>query len=690
MLLRTVCNHPHIIEFYGVTKYNNEFYMVLQFADGGNLREYLRKNFTKLQWTNKIRIAKEIVHGLMFLHNHNIIHRDLHSKNVLIHQEQAKIADFGLSKQIDETSMTSNSIIRGMTAYIEPKCFLNQKYKRNKKSDVYSIGVILWEISSGKPPYQDISAFMLASYILNGKREKPIENTPTQYINLYEQCWDIDPVIRPETELIFETLKQLISNEKSIPNNNLIENIDFSENSPSDKQDYAIHSNSHVSSLYLPDTISIDFSTQKNINYQEAGWHGLKNIRVVVAIDFGTYSSFAYSNMNVPYEIITNYTWPNTTGVLKTNTALKYDQDFNVEAWGSPALVQKPSRRAERKNITSKTVELFKLHLANIPEKEKPMLPKGLDYKKAITDYLTEMGKLIKETIVYRWPNVNFMEQVLVIMTVPTEFTKQANDTIRECAYRAGLISNQYTEKLQLCTEPEAAAIYCMRTFKEIMSIEVGNSLMIVDCGDGTVDLTTWELLKHNRLGEITERSSDFCGSTYVDKEFIKFLRRKVSDSAVNLFYENHYGHLQYMMQEFCRRVKLPFTGNRIDFKTCEFDIEKLCPVLKQYVTGTPKIKLEDDDWIIDLKFEDVKAMFDPVIGKIIRLINGQLNTRVDSGTCAVIFLVGGFSESKFLKTRIKQEFGSQVRNIIVPKQPIAAIVRGAVYYGLNLLKLES
>ncbi|RIB24792.1 kinase-like domain-containing protein [Gigaspora rosea] len=269
MLLRKVCYHPHVIQFYGVTKVSSGFYMVLQFADGGNLREYLRRSFIQLQWTNKLCIAKEIAHGLMFLHNHDIVHRDLHSKNILIHQERAMIADFGLAKQMEEPSMASNSIICGMPAYTEPNCFVNNKYKRDKKSDIYSFGVILWEISSGKPPYQDLSIFMLGAHILEGNREKPIKDTPPQYVNLYEQCWDKDPTVRPEIETIFKTLKQLISKEKSIQNNNLTEYIDFNEglsSDISDIRDYAIRSDSHASSLYLPDTINIGFS---NIDCQK-------------------------------------------------------------------------------------------------------------------------------------------------------------------------------------------------------------------------------------------------------------------------------------------------------------------------------------------------------------------------------------------------------------------------------------
>ncbi|KAF0546086.1 kinase-like protein [Gigaspora margarita] len=118
-LIRKVCYHPNIITFYGVTKENNGYYnIVLQYANDGNLREYLKANFPRLLWADKLRIAKEIVLDLLFLHNNDVIHGDLHSKNILIHHGQPQIADFGLSKQIKETSVTSSSKIHGILAYM--------------------------------------------------------------------------------------------------------------------------------------------------------------------------------------------------------------------------------------------------------------------------------------------------------------------------------------------------------------------------------------------------------------------------------------------------------------------------------------------------------------------------------------------------------------------------------------------
>ncbi|CAB4400866.1 unnamed protein product [Rhizophagus irregularis] len=409
------------------------------------------------------------------------------------------------------------------------------------------------------------------------------------------------------------------------------------------------------------------------------------DIRVVVAIDFGTtFSGFAYANRSSP-EIITNDTWPQQIGPLKTNTVLQYDSNCqNVIKWGNPALAQRQSRRRSKDSSSSKTVELFKLHLGNIPQNEKPPLPSQLNYEKAISDYLRELGKLIKETISTRWQGIKFFKHVLLVISIPAEFDDHAKDTMRKCLYNAGLTDCKESKKVEFTTEPEAAAIYCMRNLEEQnKKIPINASFMVVDCGGGTVDLTTRKLLRDNKLSEITERTGDFCGGAYVDREFIKFLRRKLGESTINLLKENNYGQMQYMIQQFCQKSKFHFTGNINDFNSYEFDIEENCPILKQYCNDEIKEKMEDDDWIIDINFEDIKSMFDPVIGKIIRLIRGQLNS--SKNKCSAIFLVGGFSESKYLQMRVKEEFGKLVPSIIVPKQPISAIVRGACDYGLEM-----
>ncbi|CAG8544704.1 19684_t:CDS:2, partial [Racocetra fulgida] len=342
---------------------------------------------------------------------------------------------------------------------------------------------------------------------------------------------------------------------------------------------------------------------------------------------------FAFVHTHENEQLCTNETWPGEIGRLKTNTVLQYDDQFDhVEFWGYPALAKRPKRK-KNPQYEFKPVELFKLHLGNLFEDMKPKLP--VDYKKAITDYLREIGKLIKDTIITSWPSIEFHKNVLLVMTVPAEYSHRSRNIMRECVFNAGLTGEIDSEKLQFTTER-----------------------------GGTVDLTTRRLYNNNQLGEVTERAGDFCGSAWIDREFIKFLKRILGETPLNMLERSHYGQMQYMVQEFCKNVKFPFDGKDPNFS---YDLD----------LG------EENDWIIELDYMNVKNMFDPVVNRIINMIKIQLDNSNDK--CSMLFLVGGFSQSKYLQSRIKEECQQRVNSISVPVQPIASICRGAAYYGLSM-----
>jgi hypothetical protein len=128
---------------------------------------------------------------------------------------------------------------------------------------------------------------------------------------------------------------------------------------------------------------------------------------------------FAYAHKSNPKEIYVHHEWQEFTGCvnLKTPTVMTYKEDnglFNLKSWGYPAIIERPNRRNKFTNI--KFIERFKLHLSNM--ENKPYLPEGFDYKIAIIDYLREIGKVMKDTLKIRWRDINFYEQVLIIMTV--------------------------------------------------------------------------------------------------------------------------------------------------------------------------------------------------------------------------------------------------------------------------------
>ncbi|RIA95891.1 hypothetical protein C1645_816035, partial [Glomus cerebriforme] len=477
---------------------------------------------------------------------------------------------------------------------------------------------------------------------LENQKNKQLDEFKRKYDNLQEEIKRLNEKDNQSQQRILNLEKQK-SEELEIISRNLekalgkleLDKLDERNKSLNDDyykdKDYIQTEESEESEESVP---SKDKSNQTHNSHSENEHSSstfIKDIRVVVGLDFGTtYSGFSYCHVIDPKGICTNDQWS-----------------------------------------------------GNLPSSVRPWLPNGLNYKTAITDYLRKIGELIKETLERRWPNIDLLEQVLFVLTVPAEWSSNSINIMRECVFNAGLIGRRDSKNLQFTTEPEAVAIYCMNTIGREHSLTIESTFMVVDCGGGTVDLTTRELLANNKLSEITVRTGEYCGSTFIDEEFIKFLRRILGNDAIEQFRNNHYGQLQYIVQEFCWRGKFPFTGNPSNYSPCELDIEKCAPALLQYVSEEVRNRLEDDDWIIEIRFNDIKQMFDPVVDRILSLMKDQL--RNAQKTCSTIFLAGGFSESRYLQTRIRQEFRHIVPTIIVPIHPITAISRGAVLYGLSL-----
>ncbi|RIA89586.1 kinase-like domain-containing protein [Glomus cerebriforme] len=220
-LQRDVDYHGNIIRFYGITKLESEnkihqaksYLLVMEYADGGTLRNYLNENFNKLTWNKKYNLAYQLACAVSCLHDEGIVHRDLHSCNVLVNHDSIKLADFGLSKRIEEASKSKSKLL-GMVPYIDPKSLMDSKNQTElkKKYDVYSIGVLLWEISSGIPPFHgEAYDFSLMYKILQGRREKIVPNTPDDYARLFTECWDDEPNNRPFMHDVVKRLKMFIT-----------------------------------------------------------------------------------------------------------------------------------------------------------------------------------------------------------------------------------------------------------------------------------------------------------------------------------------------------------------------------------------------------------------------------------------------------------------------------------------------
>jgi len=151
-------------------------------------------------------MAFSVARSMDYLHSCNLIHRDLKSLNLLVNQHfEIKICDFGLSRVIDRNQpMTANI---GTVCWVAPEIFSNKKLY-TEKADVYSYGVILWELLVRKMPFEDEEAFTIPLLVAKGKRPKMPKEVPKGWDKLIKNCWHQKPAKRPSFSEIMTILEQ--------------------------------------------------------------------------------------------------------------------------------------------------------------------------------------------------------------------------------------------------------------------------------------------------------------------------------------------------------------------------------------------------------------------------------------------------------------------------------------------------
>ncbi|RHZ63145.1 hypothetical protein Glove_332g18 [Diversispora epigaea] len=202
------------IRFFGITQdpETHSYMMVLNYAKEGNLREYLKNNFNNIDWIHKLKNLYYLSSRLMIIHKLDIVHQDFHPGNILssdFKNHPLQISDFGLSKIIGANpDSPEKKNIFGVLPYIAPEV-LSGDAEYTKAADVYSYGIIAYEIVTEFPPYPDIPHDKdLAMKICNGLRPKIPFRTPKLITRMIMRCWDARVTLRPTFEELYYELKK--------------------------------------------------------------------------------------------------------------------------------------------------------------------------------------------------------------------------------------------------------------------------------------------------------------------------------------------------------------------------------------------------------------------------------------------------------------------------------------------------
>ncbi len=175
--IKTTANlqHPHIVPLFDSGESDSYLFYVMPYVEGESLRERLTREKV-LPVPDAVRIAREVSDGLDYAHRHGVVHRDIKPENILLHDGRAMIADFGIAlaaSKAGETRMTQTGMSLGTPSYMSPEQAMGER-DIGPRSDIYSLGVMTYEMLVGDPPFTGSTA---QAIVAKAMTEKPVAPT---------------------------------------------------------------------------------------------------------------------------------------------------------------------------------------------------------------------------------------------------------------------------------------------------------------------------------------------------------------------------------------------------------------------------------------------------------------------------------------------------------------------------------
>ena len=211
--------HPNVVKLYNTINKNNNTYLILEYCDEGDLTKYIESKVTIYD----SKFFNQILRGLKYLYQNNILHRDIKPQNILISDKNIKISDFGLAKSFEKYELINTFC--GSPLYMAPEIIKNRKY--TLKSDIWSLGVVFFELISKVHPYNCESKDELWDIALNNTFNINYKLLNNQYSDIIQKLL----IYEPENRLSWEDLfKYDLKNEIKINIDNSIKNINHKSN----------------------------------------------------------------------------------------------------------------------------------------------------------------------------------------------------------------------------------------------------------------------------------------------------------------------------------------------------------------------------------------------------------------------------------------------------------------------------
>ncbi|CAJ1944738.1 unnamed protein product [Sphenostylis stenocarpa] len=208
-------HHPNVVAFYGVVidGPGGSVATVTEYMVNGSLRNALQKSERNLDKRKRLLIAMDVAFGMEYLHGKNIVHFDLKSDNLLVnlrdpHRPICKVGDLGLSKVKCQTLISGG--VRGTLPWMAPELLNGSSSLVSEKVDVFSYGIVMWELLTGDEPYADLHYGAIIGGIVSNTLRPPVpESCDPEWTLLMERCWSSEPSERPTFTEIANELRSI-------------------------------------------------------------------------------------------------------------------------------------------------------------------------------------------------------------------------------------------------------------------------------------------------------------------------------------------------------------------------------------------------------------------------------------------------------------------------------------------------